>query len=235
MKAMLFAAGLGTRLKPFTDFHPKALVEVNQKPVLQRNIEFLKSHGITEIVINVHHFASQIISFLDENNNFGCTIEISDETEELLETGGGLLKAKEYLFDDDFLVMNSDILTDLNLKGLIENHKKNNAIATLAVSDRESSRKLLFNDENRLIGWKNLISGEQILTDKNYYKEFAFSGIHIISPKLFDLIEETGKFSIMKSYMNLMTNNNIYGFVHNAKLIDVGKPEAIAQAELIFI
>jgi len=234
MKAMIFAAGLGTRLKPFTDFHPKALVQVNDKPLLQRNIEYLKSHGIHEMVINVHHFASQIYNFLEENDNFDCKITISDESDELLETGGGLLKAKEFLKNSPFLVINADILTDLNLTEFIKFHKKNDSLVSLALSDRTSSRKLLLNDKNRLVGWKNITTGEQILTESIFYREFAFSGIHLIEPKIFDLIEETGKFSIMKTYMNLMQNHQINGFIHNAHLIDVGKPEAIAEAELFF-
>jgi len=147
MKAMIFAAGLGTRLKPFTDNHPKALAVVNGKPLLQRNIEYLKSFGIDEIVINVHHFADQIIEFLEENNYFGIEIIISDETDQVLETGGGLVKAKDN-FTEDFLVMNVDILTDLNLAEFIKAHQENKAIVSLAVSDRDSSRKLFFNEKN---------------------------------------------------------------------------------------
>ena len=132
MKAMIFAAGLGTRLKPFTENHPKALAIVNEKPLLQRNIEYLKSFGIDEIVINVHHFADQIIEFLEENNYFGIEISISDETDQVLETGGGLMKAKQH-FTEEFLVMNVDILTDLNLTDFIKSHQENNAIVSLAV------------------------------------------------------------------------------------------------------
>ncbi|WP_313567144.1 sugar phosphate nucleotidyltransferase, partial [Empedobacter sp.] len=147
MKAMIFAAGLGTRLKPFTDNHPKALAVVNGKPLLQRNIEYLKSFGINEIVINVHHFADQIIEFLEDNNYFGIEITISDETDQVLETGGGLVKAKAN-FEEDFLVMNVDILTDLNLDKFIKAHQENKALVTLAVSNRNSSRKLFFNEQN---------------------------------------------------------------------------------------
>ncbi|MCA4783085.1 nucleotidyltransferase family protein [Empedobacter stercoris] len=236
MKAMIFAAGLGTRLKPFTENHPKALAIVNGKPLLQRNIEYLKSYGIDEVVINVHHFADQIIEFLEENNYFGIEITISDETDQVLETGGGLVKAKTN-FDEDFLVMNVDILTDLHLTNFIKAHQENKALATLAVSDRNSSRKLYFNDKNELKGWRNLKTEEEIkavdsLDDLN---DLAFSGIHVINPALFDKITETGKFSIMKVYMNLMKTESIIGFDHSGGiLIDVGRPESVLEAEQYF-
>lgn len=236
MKAMIFAAGLGTRLKPFTENHPKALAIVNGKPLLQRNIEYLKSYGIDEVVINVHHFADQIIEFLEENNYFGIEITISDETDQVLETGGGLVKAKTN-FDEDFLVMNVDILTDLHLTNFIKAHQENKALATLAVSDRNSSRKLYFNDKNELKGWRNLKTEEEIkavdsLDDLN---DLAFSGIHVINPALFDKITETGKFSIMKVYMDLMKTESIIGFDHSGGiLIDVGRPESVLEAEQYF-
>lgn len=233
---MIFAAGLGTRLKPFTENHPKALAIVNGKPLLQRNIEYLKSFGIDEVVINVHHFADQIIEFLEENNYFGIKITISDETDQVLETGGGLVKAKTN-FKEDFLVMNVDILTDLHLTNFIKAHQENKALVTLAVSDRNSSRKLYFNDKNELKGWRNLKTEEEIkavdsLDDLN---DLAFSGIHVINPALFNKITETGKFSIMKVYMNLMKTESIIGFDHSGGiLIDVGRPESVLEAEQYF-
>ncbi|WP_291117536.1 nucleotidyltransferase family protein [Empedobacter sp. UBA7248] len=236
MKAMIFAAGLGTRLKPFTDNHPKALAVVNEKPLLQRNIEYLKSFGIEEIVINVHHFADQIIEFLEENNYFGIEITISDETDQVLETGGGLVKAKAN-FEEDFLVMNVDILTDLNLADFIKAHQENKALVTLAVSDRNSSRKLFFNKQNELKGWRNLKTEEEIkaVDSLDNCKDLAFSGIHVISPALFDKITEKGKFSIMKVYMDLMQTESILGFDHSGGiLIDVGRPESVLEAENYF-
>ena len=236
MKAMIFAAGLGTRLKPFTDNHPKALAIVNGKPLLQRNIEYLKSFGIDEIVINVHHFADQIIEFLEENNYFGIEIIISDETDQVLETGGGLVKAKAN-FEEDFLVMNVDILTDLNLAEFIKAHRENKALVTLAVSDRNSSRKLFFNEKNELKGWRNLKTEEEIkaVDSLDNCKDLAFSGIHVISPVLFDKITEKGKFSIMKVYMDLMQTESIIGFDHSGGiLIDVGRPESVLEAEQYF-
>ena len=236
MKAMIFAAGLGTRLKPFTNNHPKALAVVNGKPLLQRNIEYLKSFGIDEIVINVHHFADQIIEFLEENNYFGIEIIISDETDQVLETGGGLVKAKDN-FTEDFLVMNVDILTDLNLAEFIKAHQENKAIVSLAVSDRDSSRKLFFNEQNELKGWRNLKTEEEIkaVDSLDNCKDLAFSGIHVISPTLFDKITEKGKFSIMKVYMDLMQTESIIGFDHSGGiLIDVGRPESVIEAEQYF-
>ena len=233
---MIFAAGLGTRLKPFTDNHPKALAVVNGKPLLQRNIEYLKSFGIEEIVINVHHFADQIIEFLEENNYFGIEITISDETDQVLETGGGLVKAKAN-FEEDFLVMNVDILTDLNLADFIKAHQENKALVTLAVSDRNSSRKLFFNKQNELKGWRNLKTKEEIkaIDSLDNCKDLAFSGIHVISPSLFDKITEKGKFSIMKVYMDLMQTESIIGFDHSGGiLIDVGRPESVTEAENYF-
>lgn len=235
-KAMLFAAGLGTRLKPFTDNHPKALALVNGKTLLERNIEYLKSFGIKEFVINVHHFSDQIIDFLQSNNSFDVTIHISDETDEVLETGGGLAKARKFLENETFLVMNVDILTDLNIHNLFAFHAKHRPLVTLAVSDRKSSRKLLFENDMWLKGWRNHSTGEEILESDQELKELAFSGIHVIEPELFDLLPSGGKFSIMKSYMELMKSEIIMGFDHSGgKLVDVGRPESVKEAEWTFL
>lgn len=236
MKAFIFAAGKGTRLKPFTDFHPKALAMVNNKTLLERNILYLKSFGIQDFIINIHHFGQQIIDFLKANNNFGVNIEISNETNQLLETGGALLHAK-HLFENEkhLLIVNADILTNMNLDSLIETHIKNKHYATIAVSNRNSSRKLLFDKNNRLQGWKNTATNEQILgNDTKNLAEFAFSGIHCICTDFVKNFTHTGKFSIINEYLAQMNTQNIYGFVHNADLIDVGKPENIALAEILF-
>lgn len=232
---MLFAAGLGTRLQPFTLSHPKALALVNNKPLLQRNIEYLKSFGIKEIVINTHHFADQIEEFLLQNNNFDIKIHLIYEPE-VLETGGGLWNVKDY-FDEDFIVMNVDILTDLALNKLIDFHQQYSPLVSLAVSDRNSSRKLLFTEGMRLQGWRNLNSNEEIIVNTELnLNEFAFSGIHIIHPKLFDLMQDEGKFSIMKVYMDLMKSEKILGYNHSGNvLIDVGRPESVTEAEKYFI
>jgi len=235
-KALIFAAGKGTRLKPFTDSHPKALALVNDVPLLERNIKYLQSFGVTEFVINVHHFGEQIVEFLEKNNHFGAKIDISDEKDELLETGGGLLFAQKYLENEEnFLIMNADILTDLNIHELVKFHETLLPLATLAVSDRNSSRKLFFNSEMVLKGWMNKNSGETKMAEfKNNFKELAFSGIHCINSSIFDKIKRRGKFSIMEEYLDLMFENNILGFQHEARLIDVGRPESVIEAEKYF-
>lgn len=235
-KALIFAAGKGTRLKPFTDSHPKALALVNDVPLLERNIKYLQNFGVTEFVINVHHFGKQIVEFLEKNNHFGAKIDISDEKDELLETGGGLLFAQKYLENEEnFLIMNADILTDLNIHELVKFHETHLPLATLAVSDRNSSRKLFFNSEMVLKGWMNKNSGETKMAEfNNDFKELAFSGIHCINSSIFDKIKRRGKFSIMEEYLDLMFENNILGFQHEARLIDVGRPESVIEAEKYF-
>ena len=235
-KALIFAAGKGTRLKPFTDSHPKALALVNDVPLLERNIKYLQSFGVTEFVINVHHFGEQIVEFLEKNNHFEAKIDISDEKDELLETGGGLLFAQKYLENEEnFLIMNADILTDLNIHELVKFQETHLPLATLAVSDRNSSRKLFFNSEMVLKGWMNKNSGETKMAEfNNDFKELAFSGIHCINSSIFDKIKRRGKFSIMEEYLDLMFENNILGFQHEAKLIDVGRPESVIEAEKYF-
>lgn len=236
MKALIFAAGKGTRLKPFTDYHPKALAKVNDVSLLERNIKYLQSFGINDFVINVHHFGNQIVDFLKFNDYFKANIEISDESEELLETGGGLVFAKRFLdHGEDFIIMNADILTEINITDLVQYHKKMKDFATLAVSDRESSRKLLFNDEFVLRGWLNIQTGEQRLAEFNKgFQPYAFSGVHCINPLIFDKIKRTGKFSIMEEYLDLMQTHQIHGFLHNDILIDVGRPESVIEAEKYF-
>jgi len=235
-KAMIFAAGLGTRLKPFTLNAPKAMAPVNNKPLLQRNIEYLASYGIEEIVVNVHHFADQIISFL-KDNDFGVKTTISDETDEVLETGGGLLKARPLLENaENVLIMNVDILTDIDINNLIEQHNQNNAIATLAVSNRESSRGLLFDQNLQLCGWHNKKTGEEkIVHPKDKLTDFAFSGIQMVSSEVFPLINQKGKFSIIDTYLDLAATQKIMAYDHSGKiLMDVGNPERLKLAEEVF-
>lgn len=236
MKALIFAAGKGTRLKPFTDHHPKALAMVNEVPLLERNIRFLQSFGINDFVINIHHFGDQIVNFLKKRDNFGAKVEISDERNELLETGGGLVFARKFLdFQEDFLIMNADILTDMNVAKFVKYHQEKKDFATLAVSDRNSSRKLLFNPEMILRGWLNVQTGEQRLAEFNKgFKALAFSGIHCINPEIFNKIKRTGKFSIMEEYLDLMHSEQIHGYEHQGILIDVGRPESVFEAEKIF-
>ncbi len=238
MKAMILAAGLGTRLKPFTDKHPKALAVVNGKTLLQRNIEFLSGHGIDDFIINVHHFSNQLMSFLKDNNNFEKKICISDESEEVLETGGGLLKA-EWFFKNEsapFVLMNVDVLTDMDFGAMIDQHKKLKPLATLAVTNRKTSRYFLFDGEDRLCGWRNTVTGEEkISVDSDKSDQKAFSGIHIISPEIFALIKRRGKFSIVDLYLELAADHSILSFDHSdSKFVDVGKSESIEIAESIF-
>lgn len=237
-KALLFAAGLGTRLKPFTNHHPKALAMVNNKTLLQRNIQYLQQFGITNVIVNVHHFANQIIQAIKQNNGWGSNITISDETDEVLETGGGLKKAS-WFFEDvkDFVVMNVDILTNFPLNEIMNEHQKNNALATLAVTNRTTSRYLLFDENNRLCGWRNKNTGEEkIAIASNKLFEKAFSGIHVIKKELLQKIKQQGKFSMIDVYLSLAAENNIQCYNHSSYLlIDVGKPESIIAAEKIFI
>lgn len=239
MKAMILAAGLGSRLKPFTDNHPKALASVNGKSLLQRNVEYLGSFGIKDIVINVHHFASQILETLKQSKSWGANIVISDETNEVLETGGGLKKAAHFFksTNEPFVLLNVDILTDLDLKAMIDSHNSKSALATLAVSNRETSRYFLFDENDVLSGWENVSNGEKIITRKSAgnLTRKAFSGIHIISPVIFDLITQEGKFSMVQVYLELSKTNTIYGYDQgNCKFLDVGKPESVLKAEELF-
>ena len=238
MKAMILAAGLGTRLKPFTDTHPKALVEINGKTVLQRNIEYLAGYGIKEVIVNVHHFANQIIQHINKNDGFGSKVIISDETNEVLETGGGIKKASWFFEESEepFVVINVDILTDMNLNEMIHHHQKLYPIATLAVSERNTSRYFLFDGNNQLCGWENVKTGEQKISRKSEkYIQKAFSGIHIISPEIFPLIRLTGKFSMVDVYLELSKTHIITSFDHsNSKFIDVGKPDSIWAAKKMF-
>ncbi|PZP49186.1 MAG: nucleotidyltransferase [Pseudopedobacter saltans] len=237
MRAMIFAAGLGTRLKPWTDQHPKALAIVNGKPLLQRNIEYLQQFGITEVIVNIHHFADQIKDAVGQNNGWGSHIVFSDETTQVLETGGGLKKANNLLVGDGaFVVMNVDILTDLDLGKMIEKHKYTRAIATLAMTDRSTSRYLLFNEQDELVGWQNKKTGEtKIARSAKEYIPHAFSGVHVLSDIIFPMIKQNGKFSIIDTYLDLAHDNIIKGFNHSGgRLVDVGKPESIAIAESLF-
>jgi len=236
MKAMILAAGLGTRFKPWTDNHPKALAIVNEKTLLQRNIEYLQQYDITDVVVNVHHFAGQIEEAIKKYNGWGSNITISDERDEVLETGGGVLKAKQFLEDDTFLTINVDILTELNLKYFLSFHQQQQALITLAVSDRSTFRYLLFNKYNRLCGWRNKKTGEEkiVIQDRQLYEK-AYSGIALFEPKVFDLIKQTGKFSLIDVYLGLAKENKIVGFDHSSdRFVDVGKPESVLIAEQMF-
>ena len=224
MKAMIFAAGLGSRLKPLTDTMPKALVPIAGHPMLEHVILKLKAAGFTEIVINIHHFGEQILDFLEANENFGLIIHISDERDLLLDTGG---------------IHNVDILSDVNLKELYDYHLRSGAVATLLASQRKTSRYLLFDTDKRLCGWINKdteqVKPEGFQYDSSLYREYAFSGIHVLSPAIFQWMTSPswdGKFSIMDFYLATCRQVNYGGYLtEKLHLIDIGKPETLAKAE----
>jgi Nucleoside-diphosphate-sugar pyrophosphorylase involved in lipopolysaccharide biosynthesis/translation initiation factor 2B, gamma/epsilon subunits (eIF-2Bgamma/eIF-2Bepsilon) len=238
MKAMILAAGIGTRLKPLTDEIPKALVPLNGTPMLEHVILKLKNSGFDKIIINVHHFSQHIIDFLKANENFGVQIKISDESGYLLDTGGGIKNVAGFFKGrEPFLAHNVDIVSDVDLTAMYDAHVKNDPLATLLVSQRDTSRFLLFNDENSLCGWRNRETGEvkSFYPDFNpkKYQELAFGGIHVLSPKIFEWMDEwTGKFSIMDFYLSVCVKTNIQAYqVENLNFFDAGKPETLAKAE----
>lgn len=237
MKAMIFAAGLGTRLKPLTDSMPKALVPIAGKPLLEHVILKLIASGFDELIVNVHHFPDQIIDFLKAKNNFGMRIEVSDERAMLLDTGGGIRKAADF-FDDDkpFLVHNVDILSNVDLKALYNQHQRTNSVATLVVSKRNTFRYLLFNDDLQLKGWINEKTGETKpagFSRPELYNKLAFSGIQVLSPKVFELMKSyEPKFPIMDFYLDNAASQIISGFVPlDYKMLDVGKLDVLDEAE----
>lgn len=237
MKAMIFSAGLGTRFKPWTDKHPKALAVIHKKTLLQRNIEYLQQFDITDVVINVHHFPDQVIKAIEKNKGWGSNIMISDESDALLDTGGGLMKAKELLSGDEaFLTINADILTELNIKHFLSFHQQQNALISLAVMNRKTSRYLLFNKYDRLIGWRNTTTGdEKIVIHAKDIFEKAYSGIALFEQQVFDLVNRTGKFSLIDMYLDLAEENKIAGYDHTGdRFVDVGKPEGLTVAEQMF-
>lgn len=235
MQALILAAGLGTRLKPFTDKHPKALAIVNGKSVLQRNIEYLQRAGIKDVIINVHHFAAQIIDLIEANLGWGSNVCISNESAEALETGGGIKKAGWFLKQsENCLVMNADILTDLSLEEMIAFHQQEKPLATLAITNRKTSRYLLFDEKqnNKLCGWRNVKTNEQKGLNGI---EKAFSGIQILNHTIFEKIPFDGRFSMIDVYLELCKTNTILSFDHsNTPFIDIGTMEKLAEAEDIF-
>ncbi|WP_320052448.1 nucleotidyltransferase family protein [uncultured Acetobacteroides sp.] len=235
MKAMVFCAGLGTRLKPLTDDRPKALVPLAGKPLIEHVVERLKSFGFTDIIVNVHHFADKVEAFLAERGNFGVNITVSDERNLLLDTGGGLKKAAHFFSDGQpFLIHNVDIISDINLAELYGRHVESRALASLAVSNRLSSRYFLFDNAMQLAGWKNIKTNEQkIARVGDTYLPFAFNGIHVVNPAIFELMDGfDGKFSIVDLYLQLAKSHFIEGIdVTKSRIIDVGKPAALLEAE----
>lgn len=246
---MIFAAGLGTRLKPITDHMPKAMVRVGGEPLIKRVVEKLKDAGAERVVVNVHHFASQITDYLKDNNNFGIDIRVSDETEKLLDTGGGIKKAAPlFLSDIPILIHNVDILSNVDLGKFYSEACKEEtadggegraeADALLLVSERKTKRYLLFNDGMRLVGWTNIETGEVRSPypdlDPKQCRMYAFAGIHVISPQLFRVMDEDfpDKFGIIDLYLHACRDYNIRGYLKkDLKLLDVGKLDTLKEAE----
>ena len=255
MNAFIFAAGLGTRLKPLTDTMPKALVPVAGKPLLAHVVEKLKAAGCKKIVINIHHFGDMIIDYVKSQNNFGIDIVFSDERQMLLETGGAIKHAVQLLGDEPFLIHNVDILSNVDIEALWNEHLNSGSAATLLVSKRSSSRALLFNEEGNLTAWTNKTTGEVKTPYENIkiaslgtlfpsviststgsvtaLEEFAFSGIHVFSPQLFKYFGEyPEKFSIIDFYLNTCKAEKIKAFTQDGlQLLDVGKLDSLEKAE----
>jgi mannose-1-phosphate guanylyltransferase len=236
MRAMILAAGLGTRLRPLTDDRPKALVEVDGHALVEITLRRLREFGIREVIVNVHHFADMVVDYLKKNDNFGMRIEISRE-DVLLDTGGGLKKASWFFLegnaDEPFLLHNVDVLSTIDFRRMAEVHKQNRALATLAVQDRETSRYLLFDEQQQLCG-RRAGSGQEpeIVRPSRETKALAFSGVHVISPRLLSRMAEDGIFSIINSYLRLAgEGEKILAFrVDEFYWRDLGKPENLTQA-----
>ncbi|MDA3952356.1 MAG: nucleotidyltransferase family protein [Bacteroidales bacterium] len=238
MKAMIFAAGIGTRLKPLTNNTPKALIKVSGVPMLELVIKKLINTGVNEIIINVHYLADQIIDFLKSKNNFGIRIEISDETDELLDTGGGLKKASWFFNDNEpFILHNVDVISNIDLREMLNHHNNNKALATLAVRKRTSSRYFIFNKKQELSGWENTKTSEKKISKScKSLISLAFSGIHIINPEIFKNIDENGKFSIISTYFELSKSKLISAYQHDKDYwFDIGNQEKLEKAEKYLI
>jgi len=238
MKAIIFAAGTGSRLGRITEVRPKALVEIGGKAMLEIAIRKLIKHGFDEIIINVHHFADRIEEFLEENRNFGIRIELSDERRQLLETGGGLMKASWFFNDHKpFLTCNVDVLTNLDLLSLLRYHQETGALVCLACKERNTQRYFLTNKNNRLVGWENTATGERIdsLPVGDTVNRVGYSGISVVNPELFDLVTEKGAFSLTSIYLRLAAENPILIYRHDADFwMDIGKPEQLTEARDYF-
>jgi NDP-sugar pyrophosphorylase family protein len=235
MKAMILAAGLGTRLKPLTDSKPKALLPLAGKPLLYYIINKLISEGINQIIINVHRFPDMIIDYVKREKNFGIKIEFSRE-EALLDTGGGLKKAS-WFFDDDqpFVLHNADVLSEIDLHKMVEYHNQKKPLASLAVRHRKTSRYLLFNQDNLLVGWQSLETDKKEIIGSTAYDSqmLSFMGIHILSPEIFSLLPPENNFSIINAYLDLARNgHHMVGYRNDEDFwVDLGRKENLQQAE----
>ena len=237
MKAMILAAGLGTRLRPLTNSIPKALVKIGNTPLLEFVIKKLCHYGFNDIIINIHHYPEMIINFLEENSNFGANISFSDEREMLLDTGGALKKAASFFPGDEaFLVYNCDIVTDLNLHTFYKYHLDHGALCTLGIRDRETSRYFIFDDDNTLCGWWNKVTGEKksVRWSGLNFKAMAFSGIQLINPRALQLFPDKKVFSLVDFYLLLARDHKIAGYDHTGtKWTDIGKTDTLEQMQMI--
>jgi NDP-sugar pyrophosphorylase family protein len=237
MKAMILAAGLGTRLRPLTDDRPKALVEIGGRTLLEITLERLRAFDVREVIINVHHFADKVLDYLRANKNFGMRVEISRE-EILLDTGGGLKKAAYFFLENPaelntpFILHNVDVISTIDLRRMVENHSERRALATLAVQDRETSRYLLFDEQLQLCGRRSVLEKNEIVRPSQNLEALAFSGIHIISPRLLNMITEDGAFSIITTYLRLASQReNIQAFrADQYAWRDLGRPDDLLKA-----
>ena len=235
MKALVFAAGLGTRLKPLTDSIPKALIPVNGTPLLKYVVLKLIAAGVSEIIINIHHKREQIINFVQAENQFGIRVEFSDETGQLLDTGGGL-KFASWFFDEPspFFVHNVDILSNVNLGDFYRFHQQSGALASLFVSKRQSERYLLFDGDNHLKAWINETSGEikPFPVEGLLLRKFAFNGVHVVSPQLFQCMNTwEGKFSVIDFYLSVAQQYRIAAYCpQDIETVDVGKRDSLEVA-----
>lgn len=235
MKAMILAAGFGTRLKPLTESIPKAMVPVNGTPIIELIIKRLKKAGFTEIIINLHYLGHLIREHCEKNNYFGINIKFSDETDKILDTGGGIKKAAWFLDGDSpFLVHNVDVISNIDLKAVYDFHMIHKGLATLVVKGKDSARSLLFDQNWKIAGWRNSQTGiEKIIHGNKASKlmSIGFCGIHVIDPAIFKLIETEDVFSIITTYMRLAGSHPIYGFPIEKNLwIDIGSHEKLAFA-----
>lgn len=232
MRAMVLAAGLGTRLRPLTNDRPKALVEIAGRTLLEITLARLREFGIHDVIVNAHHFADKLVRYLEANHNFGMNLEVSRE-DVLLDTGGGLKKAAHFFqhTDEPFLLHNVDILSTIDLARMAQSHRESGALTTLAVQDRKTSRYLLFDDRLQLCGRR--IDADEIVRTVASPKALAFAGIHVISPRIFERMSEDEIFSIIDVYLRLAhEGERIVGFrADEYYWRDVGKPESIARAE----
>jgi NDP-sugar pyrophosphorylase family protein len=233
MRAMILAAGLGTRLRPLTDDRPKALVEVAGQTLLEITLRRLDRFGVRDVIVNVHHFADLVVEYLKKNDGFGMRVEISRE-EVLLDTGGGLKKAAWFFSDSDepFLLHNVDVISTIDLEEMVKFHRGSGALATLAVQERETSRYLLFDDANQLCGRR--AGAAEMVREARETMALAFSGVHVISPRMLSLMTEQGAFSIITSYLRLAADGETISAFRADEFYwrDLGRPENVRQVGL---